>query len=56
MARKTGTSMSYASVSPRKRRSLAAARLAEEQRWKNLAGPVRTWTDLSLLRADSASE
>ncbi len=56
MAQKTGTAMTSSTMTPRKRRSLAAARRAEERRWKNLAGPVRTWTDLSLLRDDSASE
>ncbi len=40
MARKTGTSMSYATLSPRARRRYDRARRAEEKRWAKRSGPV----------------
>jgi hypothetical protein len=40
MARKTGTSMSYAQISPHTRRRIARARRAEERSWAARSGPV----------------
>ncbi len=40
MARKTGTSMSWETVSPRKRRAIARARRREEASWAARSGPV----------------
>ncbi len=46
MARKTGTSMSYAVGSPRQRRRQAAKRRAEEQAWVARSGPVFVYHEL----------
>ncbi len=43
MARKTGTPMSYATISPRTRRRVERARRAEERRWAAQSGPVRIY-------------
>ncbi len=48
MARKTGTSMSWATLSPRRRRALARKRRAEEASWEARSGPV------VVIRADGA--
>ncbi len=40
MARKTGTSMTYATMSPRTRRRVERARRAEERSWAARSGPV----------------
>ncbi len=43
MARKTGTSMSYATISPGKRRALGRRRRAEEASWAAKSGPVKVY-------------